>query len=165
MGDRITILLVDDDEVDRELIKKSLKSLDPEFIEASTGAEALACDKDYGLILLDYKLPDTSGLELIYAIQQKRPGTPIIVVTGFGNEDLVLATKDAGALDYIPKNKITPEFLTRTILNDILIHRTKLEKERAEALLQMHRDKNVATLAEIIRLAKDKIAEWDDTKQ
>jgi two-component system response regulator HydG len=168
MNDKITILLVEDDEVDRELVRKALKSLNPEFAEATNGAECmeLLAKQSFGIILLDYKLPDTTGLELIYKIREFAPTTPIIVITGYGNEDLVLLTKDAGVLDYIPKNKINPEFLTRTILNDILIHRTRLEKEAAELELQRHRDKNIATLSEIIRLAKDKLAEYDqETKK
>ncbi len=160
---KIEILLVDDDEVDREIIKKALKALEAKFTEAITGKECLeALEKHaFSLILLDYKLPDTTGIELIYSIKKIQPSTPVIIVTGFGNEDLVRATSDAGVLDYIPKNKITPEFLTRTILNDLLIHKTQVDKELMELQMEKQKAESIATFEEIIRLAKQKLADYD----
>ena len=162
MDKKIRILIVDDDEVDRELLKKSLKALDAEIIETATGLaclEVLKAEK-FNLILLDYKLPDTTGLELVTGIK-KLTAAPIVIVTGFGNEDLVVAAAEVGVLDYIPKNKITPEFLTRAILNDLLIHKTQIDKIEMEKELLAHKD----VLSEIIKLAKDRLAYYDKLEE
>lgn len=163
----IKILVVDDDEVDREMIRKSLKALEATIVEAKDGAECikLLTEQQFGLILLDYKLPDYDGLALISEVKRIVPTTPVVVVTGFGNEDLVRATALAGVLDYIPKNKVTPEFLTRTILNDLMIHKSQVEKERAEAELERHRKRDIELLTQIIAMAKEKIGEYGDSSQ
>ena len=151
---KIKILLVDDDEVDRELIRKSLKSLDAEVTEAATGAVCLELIKaqEFGLILLDHNLPDTTGLELITEIK-KLTHAPVVIVTGFGNDDLVIATNEAGVIDYIPKNRITPEFLTRTVLHALLISKAQVEKEKREEEAAVHRE----VFEEIIKLAKERL--------
>lgn len=156
--DKIRILIVDDDEVDRELIKKSLKVLDADITEVATGLACLELLKTekFSLILLDYRLPDTTGLELVTGIK-KLTTAPIIIVTGFGNEDLVVAATEIGVLDYIPKNKITPEFLTRAVLNDLLIHKTQVDRMEMEKELLAHK----AILSEIIKLAKDRLANYE----
>jgi CheY-like chemotaxis protein len=159
---KVEILIVDDDEADRELIIKSLKALEANIKETTTGAECLKAleEKEYGLILLDYKLPDVEGLDLITEIRKKTE-TPIIVVTGFGNEDLVTSTAALGVLDYIPKNRITPEFLTRTILNDLLIHKSKVDRAEMAAQLEKERQEQVNLLTNIIALAKEKLKTYE----
>lgn len=166
MEKRLKILLIDDDEVDREIIRKSLKSLDPHITESMTGSDALmvAKSQEFDLILLDYKLPDIDGLLLIYEMR-KVTKNPIIVITGFGNEDVVKATNEAGVIDYIPKNRITPEFLTRSILNDLLIYKTQSDKKQIEDELMRQKEENLAVLQEIIILANRKIAEYDKEKK
>lgn len=162
MTNNIKILLVDDDEVDREVIRKALSALEASITEVKTGMECIAALKEsFGIIILDYKLPDYDGLELIAEIKKLVPSTPIVVITGFGNEDLVRATTMAGVMDYIPKNKITPEFLTRTILNDLLIHKSQTEKLQAEAALEKYRKQDIELLSNIIAMAKQKLAEYD----
>lgn len=153
------VLLVDDDEVDRELIIKSLAALELNITQVASGKACLDAlvVKKYGLILLDYKLPDMDGLEVIQKIKQIDPELPIIIITGFGSEDLVIVSSNLGVLDYIPKNKITPEFLTRTILNDMLIHKSQQEKKRLENELEKQRNRDIEALSEIIRLAKEKL--------
>lgn len=131
---KILLLLVDDDEVDREMIIRSLRSLNAIVKEAKNCQEALeqAPKEEFNLILLDYLLPDGNGLELVPKLRKLGVLTPIILVTGFGTDDLVVDTQKAGLLDYVPKSNITPEFLTRSVLNAMALFQTKLEKEQAE---------------------------------
>jgi DNA-binding NtrC family response regulator len=164
MEKQVNILLIEDDDVDAEVVRKALKSLEANIVHAKSGTEGLgelAKRSDFGLILLDYRLPDLDGMEMIAQIKKIDPKAPIVVVTGYGDEETVKATVQAGVLDYIPKNRITPEFLTRTILNDLLIHRTQLEKVEMERRLEAQRDRDIQTLSKIIEMAKEKIAEYD----
>ena len=155
MNELLDILLVDDDEVDREMVRKSLRSITAQWTEVATAAQALqALERRRDLVLLDYKLPDMDGLELIGKIKDKAPDTPIILITGFGSEDLVMAAVGSGVLDYVPKSKITPEFMTRTVINDLLIHKSNLEVEKM-------RRATAEALKDIIRVAKERLADYD----
>lgn len=168
MADKvIKLLIVEDDDVDRETIKKALRHMDAEFIEASDGMTCLGKmdeHKDLGMILLDYKLPDIDGLKLIRLIKEKDPEIPVIIITGFGNEDLVKVTTDMGVLDYIPKDKLTPEFLARTIINDLLIHRTQLEKKIAEAAFNQKVKEEIETLTRLMEMARARIIQIEQTE-
>src|SRR3954465_12607304 len=107
----IMILLVDDDPVDREMIRRSLDDLSIEFDEASSCKEFLSfinTNKSYDLIILDYKLPDDTGLNAAKQVQTLGVTTPIIIVTGFGSEELERQSSAAGLLGYIAKDKVTP---------------------------------------------------------
>ncbi len=55
------------------------------------------------LIVLDYKLPDISGIEVLKEIKRSKPLIPVIVVTGYGDEDVAVTFFRCGARDYIKK--------------------------------------------------------------
>ena len=82
------ILIVDDEETIREVIKKILEQTGHEIIEASEGEEALrlqaACEAD--LIITDLVMPGLNGSELIRRVRREYPKTRIIVISGFGGE-------------------------------------------------------------------------------
>ena len=120
-GKPIRILVVDDDIVDRESVKRALKrsGLTVESCEASTGAAALqVCEEqDFDCLLLDYRLPDLNGADLLDRIQRLKceAAPPAIFLTGQGSEDLALKVIEAGALDYIPKEEVSPSVLRRAV--------------------------------------------------
>ena len=117
----IRILLVDDDVVDRQNVKRALKrsGLTVETSETSTGMSALeVCEEvDFDCLLLDYRLPDVDGADLLDRIRRLKceAAPPTIFLTGQGSEDLAVQVIEAGALDYIAKDEVSPSVLRRAV--------------------------------------------------
>lgn len=107
----IRILVIDDDTVDRKAVRRALAS-DTEHaytvIEAETGAQglALAGTEHPDCILLDYHLPDLSGLEFLssYADDTGEPPLPVIKLTGTDDAAVAVEAMRRGARDYLVKD-------------------------------------------------------------
>ena len=103
MGRR-KILVVEDDHNVREVLTDLLGAVH-DVRPARTGAEALAIleEEDIALIVLDYRLPDRTGLEVLAEIKATRPGLPVIMMTGYGSEGLCASAFRLGVREYFPK--------------------------------------------------------------
>ena len=101
----LKILIIEDDDDQRELI---LETLEDHFrrgtvVGVGSRAEALAQDlKSFDLILSDYNLPDSTGMELLEAIKL-RCNTPVIMVTGENVGHIAAEAIRKGATDYVVK--------------------------------------------------------------
>jgi DNA-binding NtrC family response regulator len=98
------ILIVDDD----DLIRDTLYELfcDEHLCHsANTAEQALNFlqEQPYDVVLTDISMPGLSGLELLGVIRQRRPGTPVIVISGIGDEAHAEGLTRLGAFDYILK--------------------------------------------------------------
>lgn len=121
-----TILIVDDSPEDREVYRRYLLS-DREYshtiLEASSGQQGLELWQQYqpNVVLLDYRLPDLDGLNILMQLQSlvRQTCLPVIMVTGQGNEAIALQAIRAGAQDYLVKEAITPEGLRLAISKTI----------------------------------------------
>lgn len=104
------ILVVDDEPVVVNSIIKSLKKKHYVMDEAFTGGEAVkkVKEKIYDLILLDMKLPDASGLDLLGKLKELRPDVPIIIVTGYASIDTAVDAIQKGADEFMAK-PFTPQ--------------------------------------------------------
>lgn len=103
-----TVLYVDDEQDLRCAISEVLSFSDYRVVEACNCAEALAClEQPIDIALLDYKLPDGTGIELLNKIRVTMPDLPVIIITAYGTEDLAVKSFRTGATDYIKK---PPEF-------------------------------------------------------
>jgi signal transduction histidine kinase/ActR/RegA family two-component response regulator len=92
------ILLVDDDAAVRELLTEELIGRDFHVEQAGDGASALEQFGDGGgidLLVSDLSMPSMDGLALITAVQQRRPGLPAILLTGYARDDVSLAVGGA----------------------------------------------------------------------
>jgi len=143
---QLSILLVDDDEVDRLTVRRALKKAQfpASITEVTNGSEALAkltkksglgsnldwAHPNFDLILLDYLLPDIDGLNLLAKINDLQINLPMVVLTGQGDEQLAVEMMKSGAADYLSKGKIEPNTLVRSINNAIRVH----QAEQAVAL-------------------------------
>ncbi len=100
-----TVLIVEDKESLREVLKKTLSTEGYDVEEAADGKEALALidRKKYDLVLTDLKLPHADGHDVLKASIEVDSSTPVIVMTAYGTiEDAVQAMKE-GAYDYLSK--------------------------------------------------------------
>lgn len=105
MSEEARILIVDDDEGMRETLSDILKEEGYPVESAGTGEEALQCiSKDfYNLALIDIKLPDISGMELLEKIKECSPDTAAILMTGYASIDTSVKALNLGAEAYIIK--------------------------------------------------------------
>ncbi len=100
-----TILLVDDEPEVLRLFKRILSVEGTLILAAQTGAEALEIARrtPLDLVILDVKLPDVSGTEVLRRLRRIDPGVPVIMVTSYGSVETVLASMKLGAFDYLTK--------------------------------------------------------------
>ena len=92
------ILIIDDDFSVRETLCDILKAQGYDLVEAANGAEACARVKesDFDCVIVDLRLPDATGIEIIEKISDKVPKNRIVVITGYAsNEVLSNALTDA----------------------------------------------------------------------
>jgi CheY-like chemotaxis protein len=102
-----TVLVVDDDELHRELAGRLLTSYGFDIQYAGSGGEALGllASKRIDLILMDFLMPDMNGLEAIKRLsaEHRFAVIPVIMITGNSERDLVLTSVQLGAVDFIVK--------------------------------------------------------------
>jgi two-component system response regulator YesN len=102
------ILVVDDDQHLLFFFEQLLVGPKYAVVGASTGEDALkkmtrADEHAFDLVILDYLLPDTTGIEVLKQITKLNPSIPTIFMTGFGNEDVAVQALRYGACDYLKK--------------------------------------------------------------
>lgn len=106
------VLVVDDEVVVANSVRRTLNRRGFRVDEAFSGREALnrILNEMYDLVLLDMKMPDTNGLELLPTIKKHRPTLPVVMVTGYASIDTAVEAIQRGASDYVAK-PFTPEEL------------------------------------------------------
>ena len=105
MDEKVTLLVVDDEERIRRLLNMYLTREGYEVEEASDGAEALekALITNYDCILLDLMMPEKDGLEVMAELREQKNTTPVIMLTAKGEEADRVTGFESGADDYIVK--------------------------------------------------------------
>ncbi|MFH1292649.1 MAG: response regulator [Pseudomonadota bacterium] len=100
-----TVLIVDDDRIIREQLQKELKREYFKTFLASDGKTALESlnREEIDIVILDVRLPDMDGLEVLKEIKEKRPDCEVIVITGMGSQEIAIKSLRKGAIDYIEK--------------------------------------------------------------
>jgi YesN/AraC family two-component response regulator len=111
---RRRILIVDDDPAVLEALSTALA---PHFhiVTARTGAEALEALGQHllDLVLLDNVLPDITGLMILGIIKRYLPSLPVVLVTGYGSEEVSVQAFRGGARDYLKKPVQVGELVAR----------------------------------------------------
>jgi len=100
------VLIVDDEEVLRDVLETVLRREGFDVILAASGEEALSVldgDADVDLVILDVMLPGISGIDTLRAIRISNPQWPVIVITAFSSIDGAIEAMKHGAYHYIPK--------------------------------------------------------------
>ena len=139
----IRILLVEDDAGDALLVHELLSEIKaPSFavthVDRVAKAMAQLRTAQFGVILLDLSLPDGHGMELVKAVRQAAPETPIVVMSGQRDDDLALKIVQEGVQDYCVKGHVDSFLLARTL-------RYAIERKRIEDAL-LRRNTELAVL-------------------
>jgi adenylate cyclase len=144
------VLVVDDNDSNRDLLRRRLVHEGHEVAVAASGLEALALleEEGFDLILLDLLMPDMNGVEVLERLKSNKDwrSTPVIMISGLSEMTAVIRCIEAGAEDYLLKP--FDMVLLRARINACLdrkrwqdreweyLVRLRAEKERSEALLR-----------------------------
>lgn len=130
-----SILIVEDNADHLELIQLALKnsSVPLNIQHVKYGADCLKLCKENAVdaIVLDYNLPDSSGLEVFRLLKQKKISIPVVVVTGYGNEKIAVEFMKIGAADYLVKDT--------TYLNELPIVLSKILTKNSLKFTDRHK--------------------------
>lgn len=128
------LLVVEDDSAIRRGVCDALRHAGHEVLEAAEGKAGmeLARSASLDLILLDLVLPNYGGFEILRAVQEHRPGTPVIILSARGEEADRVKGLRLGADDYVVKPFSVRELLARV---DAVLRRTP-ERPRPVARLE-----------------------------
>jgi two-component system NtrC family response regulator len=109
------VLVIDDDDVMLESCRRVLEtvgfSVDVE--RGGVRGRDRAVHGDYQLVLVDLRLPDADGLDLVAGIREQRADVELIVITGYSTVDTAVKAVKLGAFDYLPKPFTPDELRTR----------------------------------------------------
>jgi signal transduction histidine kinase len=135
MKDLVSVLVVDDSADDRLLYRRVLNKVFGDRLklsEAPSGESGLdgIVNAEPCCVLLDYSLPGRNGIEVLKQIRLDYPYLPVVLMTGQGSEAIAVQSIKEGAQDYITKEEITPDTLSRAIV--MAIEKGSLKKRIEE---------------------------------
>ena len=112
-----TLLILDDDAPLRTRLRRAMENRGFAVMDAGTVSEGIDLVRKAApaYAILDMKLDDGTGLNLVPELRKKRADCRIIMLTGFGNIATAVAAVKAGALDYLPK-PADPDQITAALL-------------------------------------------------
>lgn len=122
---RFRVLYIEDTKFDQIILKRLLEKncqVDFDLTTVETGVEGLKKldEEEFDLIILDYRLPGMTGLELLNELRNKQIKTPVIFVTSKGDEKVAVDAMKCGARDYIVKDEIDLDRIVKNIKEIIL---------------------------------------------
>lgn len=128
------ILLVDDDEAILSVYSTSLKAHGYEVVTAPNGKAGLekAATEKPDVILLDQVLPDIQGNEVLRLLKENQDtkSIPIAMLSNFGQNELIEKAINTGAVDYIRKYEIEPDYLDTKIKAIIKAKQSQTDSEQ-----------------------------------
>ncbi|MBK5259663.1 MAG: sigma-54-dependent Fis family transcriptional regulator [Thermoanaerobaculia bacterium] len=130
------ILIVDDEEVLRDVLEVVLRREGFDIVLASSGEEALSLldGDEIDLMILDIMLPGISGIDTLRAVRISNPSLPVIIITAFSSIDGAIEAMKHGAFHYIPK-PFKNEEVVMTVNKALEQRRLTHENERLKAEL------------------------------
>jgi DNA-binding NtrC family response regulator len=134
----LSVLIVDDDLALLEALPEALRlrmgGVTVETADSAATALDRMADQDYDAIVTDIRMPGMDGLKLLDEIRTRKPDTPTLIITGHGDNDLVVHALRGGARDFIQK-PIDRDYFVAALYRAIREHvATRRNKERQVAL-------------------------------
>jgi DNA-binding NtrC family response regulator len=110
------VLVIDDEAIVRLSCERALGQEGYEVTVAASGREGIEfLEKDtFGLVLLDLKMPDIDGVEVLNKINEKWPDTKVIMITGYSTVEIAVQALRLGAYNFIEK-PFTPDTLLAAV--------------------------------------------------
>ncbi|NML15738.1 hybrid sensor histidine kinase/response regulator [Azohydromonas caseinilytica] len=136
----LRLLLVDDDELDRMAVQRMLRGseLHASIVEAGDAAAAIEAllAGSFDCVLLDFHLPRLDGLDVLRRVRAMGIDTPVIMLTGQGDEALAVELMKAGASDYVAKANLSAQRLGTGILAALKLYEAQQAASKAQELLR-----------------------------
>jgi DNA-binding NtrC family response regulator len=159
---------VDDEPI---VCKSCVRVLSPEGYSVTTtlkGREGIemGLTDDFDVVVIDLKMPDVDGMQVLEAIKEKRPDVEIIVITGYSTVSTAVKAMKLGAIDYLPK-PFTPDELS-VVVSKAMERRRLVAENRSlkEALVDKFGLENIVgqsrAMQEVYKLAR-KVAPTNST--
>lgn len=135
--ERVRVLVVDDDEVDRRWVRRALAPLvaEADLVEASDADAALRTlreDAPFDCVMLDHHLGSDTGLRVLEALRTTGAETPVVMLTGRGDEQIAVAALKAGASDYLSKVDVSAVQIRRAVRTAIRLAATEAAMREAQ---------------------------------
>lgn len=162
-----TILMVDDDDAFRIAMKQALSAMGKYRVHSADSGEAAieALQHDrFDVVLLDYRMPGISGLNVLQWMHEQKLDTPVVMMTAAGSESIAVEAMKLGAYDYVRKEQVEVDHIG--ILIDGVYERYlfRKEKDRREAI-EREREKSLiaietfhSTLASIAQIVNNSLS-------
>jgi DNA-binding NtrC family response regulator len=114
----LNVLIVDDEPTYRIVLTQTLKGCGHTTEACDTGDDAISLlqKNKYDVVLLDYKMPGTSGINVLQWMYGMKMDIPVIIITGYGSEEIALEAWKWGAKDYFVKGKSDMSQLPELVL-------------------------------------------------
>lgn len=121
-------MLIDDDEGLIHFLGRFFQRKDYEVASCLSGAKAIEKieNESFDLILLDYKMPDLNGIDILIRIKKSQVKTPVIIMTAYGTTELAIEAMKRGAYDYLVKPFERKE-LSRVVSEALVVNRQMKE--------------------------------------
>ncbi|MBI4417889.1 MAG: response regulator, partial [Ignavibacteriales bacterium] len=147
----LRVLVVDDQDSFRMSLEIALSISDKHEVTMSDSGEdaveKLEADT-YDVILLDYKMPGMSGLDVLAWMHENKVDTPVIMLTAAGSEEVAVEAMKLGAYDYLSKEHIEIDRLPLTI-NSVFeryLYRREMSKRERQEVEMREQQKDMASL-------------------
>lgn len=142
---QLNVLIVDDDDLDRERVRRALCLIEPEpnLVEAESVTDATQALKDehFDCVVLDYRLPEGACIEFLPDLQAQAPRTAFVVVTGQGDASIAVDLMKAGASDYLSKDNVDAPRLRQAVKYAVALRRAEAHAEASEAARRHHAER------------------------
>ena len=156
MADSYHLLTLDDDVNQGALVQEFLEYIGPFKVDVVSSVDdfwSRLKSGTYDLLMLDYRLPGTTGLEILAKLNEQRQKWPVIMVTGQGDERIAVRAIQCGAFDYVVKTGDYLAGLPGLIKKAIEVHQLKQSVERSM--------EQVRYQALLLNNMRDAVVVWD----